>query len=143
MLEITIILLRYLKNVMIIADLLRISRSFAVITGKYLQFLAVKRIFPRLYSCFVAAPGGQMSILIPKWATLDASARLDFYIQTLALHHSREGTTLKLIEAANLSHGSITSAIRKGYCTRRTAIRLHSVVPDAGISAMDLMDPIR
>lgn len=83
-----------------------------------------------------------MSLIIPEWARVDASARLVFYIQTMALHHSREGTTQKLIEAANLSHGAIKSAVLKGFCSRRTAIRLHNAVPGAGVSAMDLMDPI-
>ena len=84
-----------------------------------------------------------MTLLIPAWARSDASARLDFYIQTMALHYSRDGTRAKLLQAAKLAGGAITSAVKKGYCTRRTAIRLHTACPDAGISAMDLMDPMR
>lgn len=83
-----------------------------------------------------------MRLIIPAWAQNDASARLDFYIQTMAVHFSREGTVKVLIDKANLSHGAITAAIKKGYCTRRTAIRLHSAAPGAGVSAMDLMDPL-
>ena len=84
-----------------------------------------------------------MTLLIPEWARSDASARLDFYIQTMALHYSRDGTLGNLLKGANLAGGSITSAIKKGYCTRRTAISLHKACPGAGISAMDLMDPMR
>lgn len=83
-----------------------------------------------------------MSLKIPAWALSDASARLDFYIHTMALHFSRSGTTQKLVEAADLSHGSISASVKRGYCSRRSAIRLHKVVPDAGISPMDLMDPL-
>lgn len=78
---------------------------------------------------------------LPVWARNDSSARLKFFLRTLASYHNPDCTLRDLADEAGLHANTVSLAQRSGRMSRKIALRLTETAPDAGIKPVWLVAP--
>lgn len=78
---------------------------------------------------------------LPEWARKDNPSKLKFFIQLMAVCHSKECTVTSLSGDAGLHLNTVLRAQENGRMSKRLATSLVNTVPHSGVKAIWLIAP--